>query len=48
MKNVGDFVMTYYCVCGFVEAVIRKKNKVYYKVRDEKGKLHTFRSTSLM
>lgn len=47
-SKIGEFVTTMYGVCGFVEEVIYKKHKVYYKIRDEKGELHTYRSTSLI
>lgn len=47
-RKVGDFVTSMYGVSGFIEAVIHKKHKVYYKIRDTEGKLHTYRSTSLI
>lgn len=47
-REVGEFIFTMYGVAGFIEEVVHKKHKVYYKIRDEKGKLHTYRSTSLI
>lgn len=47
-KNVGEFVTTIYGVSGYIEVVLRKKDKVYYTIRDTEGKLHTYRSTSLI
>lgn len=48
MRKLGEFVTTIYGISGFIESVVRKKKKTYYKIRDAEGLLHLVRSTSLI